>query len=408
MSTSFNDLMQQGSEERRKKMFADLFGHQDQIPTPDFTPIDLDRFGPEAPPQAFATKVPAPPSRLDMLERRYNAPPSKLQAILNLAVPAAGIALGGLFGGEAGATGAAQGATESMRYNQAVDEQKHKSLLEEMEAERNRQERMQEHQLSANVDLAREKGLAEYRQGTLENRTLSTQLQDQRGRLSIEIQRQRANNYTQNIQSLTQSREAETQVGRDKLKLQAENLQRQIDRDENLDENSKAKLQQDLGIANRTLEQRGQEEAGRNARASMTQTAIGERQAKALEKGFTPMQIAMAWSKAVNDAKALGTYNDMTPEQQAELVNNMAESFMTGRVPTVSAGEGSPRLGGLLGSKTALTAKPGNPAPSRTVNPAQPGPTQQQPQKIRVRRKEDGQTGTINAQDFDTSKYERL
>lgn len=95
---------------------------------------------------------PKPPTRLQDLQSQVNAidhpqisTKARLMQALMTGLPTA---LGAIFGGQAGATGAAQGTTEALQQQRGIEEQRRNRLLEEMEAERNRQLQLQEHQMT--------------------------------------------------------------------------------------------------------------------------------------------------------------------------------------------------------------------------------------------------------------------
>jgi hypothetical protein len=375
----------QAFPQKKKSLLADMMNPQyayspeeEQQPDTSYVPTGfLPDKTPEGPEVAPYTPPPAP-SRLEQLQGRedaLNAPPSTKNRILSAIIQGGMVGLGGIFGGAAGAAGAAEGISGAEAENRAYQQTGRNRLAQEIEAERNRQAELERTKVGAQSreDIAALQQKLKEQQG---EQTLAFKVQQDKWKQ--DVGRQRASNYMQNIASLAQSREADTQLGRDRLKLQADNLQRTIDRDTDLDENTKASLSQQLLVHRENLAQRQTEEEGRNARTKLTQDSIGTRQAKALEKGYTPMQVAMAWQKAEQTAKSLGTFQDMTLEQQAELINSTAESFMTGRMPAVTTGEGAPRLGGILGTKTAQTVKPGAPVVRQGATPAPPptAPTQ--------------------------------
>lgn len=118
----------------------------------------------------YQDQGPRRPTYLETLEAQrseMDAPPRLRNRILQAIIPAAGIALGGIFGGAAGATGAAQGATEAMGQQRAIEEARRKTLLGEIEAERNRQERGQERQAMLSGTLAGQKAESERAGATL-------------------------------------------------------------------------------------------------------------------------------------------------------------------------------------------------------------------------------------------------
>ncbi len=93
---------------------------------------------------------PLQPTRLENLEAGYNRDyvnpprPSLKQSLLQSVAQVAPIAIGGLFGGEAGAAGAAQGVNELGQQQAALREAHRKELLGQIEAERGRQAKIAE------------------------------------------------------------------------------------------------------------------------------------------------------------------------------------------------------------------------------------------------------------------------
>jgi len=92
------------------------------------------------PEEEIAIEGPPEPTRLDRLEADYNAKPSMRERLLTTALPAVGIGLGAIFGGEAGATGAAAGYTEGMQRNLAQEQRRKQTLLAQIQAEQDRQQ----------------------------------------------------------------------------------------------------------------------------------------------------------------------------------------------------------------------------------------------------------------------------
>jgi hypothetical protein len=94
------------------------------------------------------------PTRLQQLEGEYNRKPSNRERIWNAIIPAASMAVAGIAGGEAGLTGAGQAIMQNTQNEQAMGQARRRNLLEEMEAERNRQERLQERNLTVEAQKA--------------------------------------------------------------------------------------------------------------------------------------------------------------------------------------------------------------------------------------------------------------
>lgn len=115
-------------------------------------PADLEPVEPT--PLAETPRALRAPTRLESMEGQLDQPESWKRRLLKAAIPAAGIALGGIFGGEAGASGAAQGVQSTLANQQAIAERRRGQLLEQIEAERNRQERMEERGMTLAQQIA--------------------------------------------------------------------------------------------------------------------------------------------------------------------------------------------------------------------------------------------------------------
>jgi hypothetical protein len=127
------------------------------------SPLDIVPQHPEVPPPAelplkqsaqpdLSSMLPKGPSRLEELQGQYdklNAPMTGKQRLIQGIASFAPIALGGIFGGTYGASGAAEGVTQGLQTQLEQHNLQRKSLLTEMENERQRQERGQERQISA-------------------------------------------------------------------------------------------------------------------------------------------------------------------------------------------------------------------------------------------------------------------
>lgn len=360
--------------------------------------------------------LPRVPTRLETLEdRRYmmeHPQKSLKRRLLEAAIPAAGIGLAAIFGGSEGASGAAQGVEESIQRQAALGERQRGQLLAEIEAERNRQERMAEHQLSLEAAKARADELNQYHTGTLEARRAADEARNERELLKVGIARQRAQTYQDSIDSLRQFRTARTSLDRDRLALQAEDLQRRITADENLDERSRFGLSQQLSIAMQNLGQRRTEEegrmtrfregeAGKTARVQLTQAEINKR---AASSGKSAASVQKSFRAAEEAAKRLPGWQDMEPEQQSQTLDTLFGTFLANEPPAIKAAEGKSTFFGLGSNKpvTAVTRQPVT-APPATQ---QAGPAA----KIHVRRKSDGQLGWMSPEGFNahSDRYEQV
>ena len=86
------------------------------------------------------------PTALEGLQEQYNAQPTTKQKILRAIVPAAGLAIAGAFGGAEGLSGAAQGINATMTEQAAAEQRRKDTLLQQIEAEKARQERAAQNQ----------------------------------------------------------------------------------------------------------------------------------------------------------------------------------------------------------------------------------------------------------------------
>jgi len=127
-------------------------------------------------------------SRLDQLQSKYDAvgaPPTtfkgKLKQSLATVLPTVA---GAIFGGSSGATGATEGTLETLDTQRQSQATERKSLREEMEAERQRNERMGERQLTA--DTARQTSADRLAQATATN-SLRQDLADSTNQLKRDI-----------------------------------------------------------------------------------------------------------------------------------------------------------------------------------------------------------------------------
>jgi hypothetical protein len=101
---------------------------------------------------------PAPTALSRLQEEKYAmehpARRSRKSRILEAISMGAPTLLGGIFGGSAGAAGAAEGTVQSISERGALQEGRRGQLREEIEAEKNRQERLQEHTMATDAQKA--------------------------------------------------------------------------------------------------------------------------------------------------------------------------------------------------------------------------------------------------------------
>lgn len=120
-------------------------------PNPDLPTDELEaivrQHAPAAPPDiSTEDSMRGTPSqgRIDALQHRYdeaNKPLTGKQRLFKALATIAPTALGAIFGGSAGATGAAEGTVETGHYNTEEADKRNKDLIAQIEAERGRQER---------------------------------------------------------------------------------------------------------------------------------------------------------------------------------------------------------------------------------------------------------------------------
>jgi hypothetical protein len=199
------------------------------------------------------------------------------------------------------------------------------------------------------------------------------------------IAQQRAQSYAASVESLANSREAKSEADLKKLDIAAQDLQRKIEADSMLDARERQRLTQQLTMHRQTLAQRMVEEAGRNRRfdkgeegkntrqqksidASMEKTKLvqdrmDERQRMALEKGFTPSQIASATHQAIRDM-GYETLDDID-EDSVDAFNNLVESYLGRQMPRFGT-----KAGGFMGMGTDATVTPGPQVNPRSTAPA--------------------------------------
>lgn len=203
--------------------------------------------------------------------------------------------------------------------------------------------------------------------------------------VAAQTARIRAESYGNRVESLNAAALTKGQIDLGKLELEAQELQRKIRSDSALDERERSRIQNTLDVALKNIYLRKQEEEGRNKRAKETEegktkrqeshdAAVSKRQQMLLEKGFTPNQVALAWSAAF---KATGAEDleDLDDDDVAAL-NALAESFLQLQQPQLGT-----KPGGFLGLGTDTTVQPGpqvNPrnkvhttAPQSPATPAQ-------------------------------------
>jgi len=126
---------------------------QEEAREPGPEDLQQDAAPPPAPP-SIPFEGPLPPTRAERMEQELNAQPSRLRRILGAAVPAAGIALGAAFGGQAGTTGAAQGVNESLDRESILEANRKKTLMEQIQAEREREDRQAQNEAVLNQRVA--------------------------------------------------------------------------------------------------------------------------------------------------------------------------------------------------------------------------------------------------------------
>lgn len=105
-------------------------------------------------PEPIAIEGPKEPTYLERLEQQSNAQPSRRERILKAVIPAVGIGLGAAFGGQAGATGAAEGVNENLQREQVMEQNRKKTLLQQIEDEKNRQESRAQNQATLAQQVA--------------------------------------------------------------------------------------------------------------------------------------------------------------------------------------------------------------------------------------------------------------
>jgi hypothetical protein len=131
---------------------------------------------PEEPEETFVG--PQPPTEVEKLEQERDKKPAMWKRLLKAGIPAAGIALGGIFGGEAGATGAAQGATEALRYGDQVERSNKNSLQAAIEAAKQREAQQQEKRMALAAAVANQKATQQQHAETLEETRRHNQVSD--------------------------------------------------------------------------------------------------------------------------------------------------------------------------------------------------------------------------------------
>jgi hypothetical protein len=386
LPSSFNRLREGGYKRiGNKRTFADFINndwgnvYNQPAENPPIVPQ-----GPQAPTQM---------QRLEHERNRIDNPPElstkqRLFAALSGTLPTA---LGAIFGGEAGAAGAATGTTEYWDQQRALEEARRQSLIDEIEAEKERQGREKVARIGAESRESVAGLKAEIDRAESERKAWE-------GQQKIAIAKQRADAYASNIESLgaMRTQDAEIRLGQ---------LEAQINRDENLDEYRKAYLQNSLEIARMNIAQRKEEEAGRTGREGMqqagatqrvgmqqagatertrmqqegamarvkfTQDQITDRQKQLLDKGWSPEMIGRAWNLALQSAQEFGYWDNMNADAQADLVQGLADSFLSQSMPELTSEPATDLLGGMFGRKQ-VTAEPGEPVVPR-VTPRTIGP----------------------------------
>ncbi len=204
---------------------------------------------------------------------------------------------------------------------------------------------------------------------------------DVKTQMAAQTARIRAESYANNIASLSTARENKSlsQLKRDQIA--AQDLQRKINSDAALDERERARLSQQMTIqlqnlAERISEEEGRNkrydtgEAGRNARfekaeagkaerTRLVQDRMDQRQQVAIEKGFSPTQIAQATHYAIRD---MGYANlEDVDDENVEEFNSLVESYLNRQTPKLGT-----KPGGFAGFGTDTTITPGaevNPRP---------------------------------------------
>lgn len=235
-----------------------------------------------------------------------------------------------------------------------------------------------------------------------------TRLDDAR----IKIAQQRADIYQRNIEDLMKYRP-------DEAAYRWERLQSDINSDQDILDFRRGDLNERMKLAWATLSQRKAEMEALNERTRYIQGQIASRQQAYLAKGYSQASVASNFLKA-QQAAATMTRNvdgsEMTELQRAELVNQLFDSFMSGAKPILGTQPGTSSFGhGTLWGQPPQIPKitPGPivapPAGRGAPPPAAPAQAAPQPaSKIRVRRLSDGVTGTIDAKDFDPTKYVKI
>ncbi|HSW39094.1 MAG TPA: hypothetical protein VLL97_06345, partial [Acidobacteriota bacterium] len=189
----------------------------------------------------------------------------------------------------------------------------------------------------------------------------------------------RADAYSKNIDSLADSRKDKSAAEIEALKIRAEDLQRQIDRDANLDDRSRDELRARLQMHRETLAQRAEEERGRtrrhelsedgrNTRAREQQAAIDRRAQAAMKAGIPPTQMLEVINKSL-DAMGMNSIHDLD-EDTVESFNNLVDSALQGLDPQFGY-----QPGGWFGwgsKATVSTGAPLNPQPQGVFPQEQP------------------------------------
>jgi hypothetical protein len=181
-----------------------------------------------------------------------------------------------------------------------------------------------------------------------------------------QIAQQRANDYAKSIESLTQYRANEGLIHLD-------NLDRQWQRDADLDLNTKERLRIASESVRGNLALRAQEEQGRNERMAAIEQGRNQRAQVWREKGMTERDIALSLYRAESAIKLLGDKAPKSPEDYAELVNELMDSFMSGEIPQFGTKPKS-GLSGIFGG-TQITPGTPKPMPARTRPGQAPAPT---------------------------------
>jgi hypothetical protein len=349
----------------------------------------------EPQPEEIQEQGPPVPTRLQSLESALyaidNPQVSTRNKILKAIMTGAPTLAGGILGGEAGASGAAYGTNQFLERQRAEEAQRRGTLAQEIEAERERQNKLEQQRIAAQsrTDIATMSDEFKRHQDEWKQRD---------AQLKTQIAQQRADSYAANIESLSGKRGADAETS-------AARLEAQINRDTNLDEFRRAGLQQQLDIARMNISQRQAEEAGRTsrnaatiqgaaernaasiagaaARTKMTQDAIAQRQQNLLDKGWDPARIGLAWNYALRGAQNLGTWDNMSDEDQADLVEGLADSFLSQSMPELGTEPRSDLPGRLGLPGKQYTAQPGQPAQPRlrSAAPVQIAPAPPPPQE---------------------------